>query len=96
MERHHYLSENLLQGTKADITFVDAAGNVYIGNFERTFFDGNLDTVFDQPIWQIIKTEIMTNEDGSQEIRTLYPNGNCQFCHRWSDLRNIKFNFKLA
>ncbi len=96
MKRHHYLSENLLAGTKADITWVDPQGNVYIGNFERTLFDGNLDTVYDQPIWQITKTEITTSADGAQEIRTLYPNGNCQYCHRWSEINQINFHFKLA
>ena len=91
-----FLSENLLQGTKADITFVDVDGNVFIGNFDRTSFDGDMNTVYNQPIWQIIKTEIITNADDTQTIRTLYPNGNCQFCHRWTDLIDIKFNFRLA
>lgn len=81
----------MIDAIPADITIIDAAGNTYVGLFDRNKVVAGID-VEAQPIWMIKKIELI--ESGSETVyRTTYPNGVKSFSNIWNDHATLTYTF---
>lgn len=86
-----YLPEYMIDAIPADITVIDAAGNTYVGRFDRNKVVAGTD-VEAQPIWMIKKIELIES-DSETVYRTTYPDGTKAYCHVWNNRASLTYNF---
>ena len=83
--------EHMIDAIPADITAIDAAGNTYVGRFDRSKVAAGSD-VEAQPVWMIKKIELI--ESGSETVyRTTFPNGVKSFTNVWNDRATLTYTF---
>lgn len=86
-----FLPEHMLDAIPADIVAIDAAGNTYVGRYDRENVVAGTD-VQAQPIWLIKKIELVES-DGQTIYSTLYPNGVKTYNQIWDDRASLTYTF---
>ena len=86
-----FLPEYMIEALPADVTAIDAAGNTYIGRFDRSKVVSGSD-IEAQPVWMIKKIELINS--GSETVyRTTYPDGVKTYNRVWNDRATLTYTF---